>query len=106
MKHILLVAFLFTLTITGFSQNTYVASGQVIDDSTKQPLVGASVFCQNTTVGAVTNSEGRFKLQLPAGGYDLAVSYTGYESQDMRINNTNSTDIQIELKAKDKSMSE
>ncbi|MBC8035146.1 MAG: carboxypeptidase-like regulatory domain-containing protein [Chitinophagaceae bacterium] len=106
MKYIFLTISLFILALTGFSQAGFIANGEVIDDSTKQPLAGASVFCQNTTIGAVTNSEGKFRLQLPAGGYDLVISYTGYETQELRINNTNAADLRIELKAKDKSMSE
>lgn len=88
------------------AQQEFVANGKVIDASTKQPLAGASVFCQNTTFGTITNSEGNFKLALPNGGYDLIISFTGYETQDMRISVTNAADLTIELKLKDKSMAE
>lgn len=45
-------------------------------------------------------------MRLPKGGYDLVVSYTGYETQDLHINNSNAADLKIELKTKDKSLSE
>ncbi len=106
MKYLLLTTLLFSLAVSVFSQQSFTANGQVLDSATKQPLAGASVFCQNTTIGAVTSSEGKFKLQLPAGGYDLIISYTGYETQELRINNTNAADLTIDLKAKDKSMEE
>jgi hypothetical protein len=90
----------------GFSQETFVASGKVIDAEGKQPMSGTSVFCQNTTIGTITNNEGGFAIRLPKGGYDLIISYTGYETQNIHINSTNATNLSVELKAKEKSLSE
>ena len=80
--------------------------GTVMDEATQQPLAGGSVFAQNTTIGTITNASGEFAMRLPKGGYDLIISYTGYESQNLRINNTNTDTIRIALKQKDKSLSE
>ncbi len=92
---------------TCFSQSeTFVTSGKVVDADGKQPMSGTSVFCQNTTIGTITNSEGGFAIRLPKGGYDLIISYTGYETQSVHINSTNATNLTIELKTKDKSLSE
>src|SRR5215510_9321773 len=88
-------------------QSEYVITGKVIDQSTQLPLAGASVFCQNTTIGVISNSEGNFTMRLPNGGYDLIVSYTGYETFQQRINNENAgTPISIELQKQDKSLQE
>jgi len=65
------------------------------------------VFAQNTTVGSVSKNEGEFSLRLPNGGYDLVVSYTGYETFIMRVNSENAgTPITITLKKQDKTMQE
>ena len=58
-----------------------------------QRLSNASVFCQNTTTGTISNNEGLFALRLTNGGYDLVISYTGYETQVLRV--SNSTRIRI-----------
>ncbi|HMH24485.1 MAG TPA: carboxypeptidase-like regulatory domain-containing protein [Puia sp.] len=86
----------------------YIVSGKVIDGKTQQPLAGASVFCENTTVGAVSKNDGRFSLRLNNGGYDLIVSYTGYETRSIRIarGNKDNDSLNIELKEQDKSLSE
>lgn len=84
----------------------FETSGKVYDSATQQPLSGASVFCQNTTIGSITNAEGGFSMKLPRGGYDLIISYTGYETQNLHINSSNATDLKFELLTKDKSMSE
>jgi hypothetical protein len=86
----------------------YIVSGTVIDQKSQQPLGGASVFCQNTTIGTLTNANGEFRLTVPAGGYDIVVSYSGYETQSSRINQQadNLQSLRFILKEKDKSLEE
>lgn len=61
--------------------------GQVRDARTQQPLAFASVFLANTTYGATTDSTGHFVLAgVPAGQYDLMVSYIGYELYKQTLN--------------------
>ena len=87
-----------------FSQEQFTVTGKVIDAVTQQPLGGASVFCQNTTFGVITNADGEFTIRLPRGGYDLAVSYTGYQAAEQRISTATIDPVLVEMKAKDKSM--
>lgn len=57
-------------------------TGIVKDD--KEPLVGASVKVYMGTAlvrGAVTDIEGRYKILLAPGTYDVEFSYTGYQSE-------------------------
>jgi hypothetical protein len=106
MKKILLSISLFTLPFIIFAQ--YKVSGIVVDEKTQQPLAGASVFCQNTTIGTLTNSNGEFSISVPSGGYDIVVSYTGYETQSQRISKQteNIGAMKFVLKEKEKSMEE
>lgn len=92
-----------------FSQSTqYTITGKVIDKNTRAPLYGASVFAQNTTFGVATDAEGNFKLKLPYGGYELIVTFTGYETESMRINSSTADDknLVIAVSPKEKSMQE
>lgn len=67
MKNSLLVVLsLLFSTILSAQENFYV-SGIVLDSATKEPLVGASVFCQNTTQGTASNKEGKFFISLKPG---------------------------------------
>ena len=69
-----------------FSQAAYyVVKGKVIDKNSKTPLQGASVFAQNTTFGVASDADGNFTIKLPDGGYSLVVTYTGYETEAIRI---------------------
>lgn len=99
-------AFLFiTCSFSAVSQENYFSvNGKVINAETKQPLQGASVFAENTTLGTATDKEGNFVLQLPNGGYDLVVSFTGFNTDSRRISNTASSGLLFELNQKNKTM--
>ena len=103
----IIVSLLFSVALLSQEKN-FTVTGAVIDEKTKQPMPGASVFCQNTTVGTITNNEGKFFLRLNNGGYDLVISYTGYETKMQRISNGDPENdkLVIELKEKDKNMTE
>jgi hypothetical protein len=91
---------------TAFSQQkTFAIDGKVVD-STGQPLAGASVFCQNTTTGTLSKNDGSFHLRLANGGYDLIISYTGYNTESVRIGKDHKeTDtLTVTLKAQDKNL--
>ena len=86
----------------------YRVSGTITDVKTGLPLTGASVFCQNTTIGTVTGPDGRFTLTVPEGGYDIVVSYSGYETQSARISRSmdNIGNLTFALKEKEKNLEE
>ncbi len=82
----LFAIFLFPAVIKAQERNFSVL-GKVLDSTTNQPLQGASAFATNTTHGTISNAEGLFFLRLPQGGYDIVISYTGYEKKMIRVSN-------------------
>ncbi len=91
----LIVSSIVTLSQSG----SYFISGRVIDAVSKVPLQSASVFAQNTTIGTITDKEGKFKLAFPLGGYDLVITFTGCQTETKRINITDANDaLVIELR--------
>src|ERR1700754_2881445 len=95
-----------SLFFTNIIFGQFTLTGKVVDSASKEPLFGASVFCQNTTSGTVSNKQGEFSLQLKSGGYELIISFTGYQTKEIRITNAESSPLTIELIKEDKSMSE
>lgn len=87
-------------------ENFYYIKGKIIDAETKNPMQAASVFAQNTTIGTASDANGNFTLRLPNGGYDLAITFTGYETTSLRISKADATekDFTIALKQKEKAM--
>lgn len=106
MKKIIASLLVFPIYLSLFSQSNYSVSGKIIDDVTKLPLLGASVFAENTTIGTATNVDGVFHLQLPNGGYNLVVTFTGYQTETKRITTADNgnNNIVIEIKQKEKSL--
>jgi len=105
MKQIVLILSLVVFSVVANAQ--YVITGTVVDKTTRKSLPSASVFAQNTTFGTLTDSSGNFRLKLPEGGYDIAVSYTGYEITSQRISSSANTEsLVIELQPKEKSLGE
>ncbi len=103
--------FIFSLLTCGSAmsqQSYYTIKGKVIDKNSKAPLQAASVFAQNTTFGVATDAEGNFTIKLPTGGYSLIVTYTGYETQSMRVSNSGeqNDNLVIEMGAQEKSLEE
>lgn len=104
MKNKLLLLFFLFFSAQVFAQS--LLSGQVVDAETKLPLQGASVFAQNTTRGVITDSAGRYRLALNKGGYELIISFTGYQSQTLNIDADESRTLDFELQKEDKSIGE
>ena len=98
--------FLLSTFISTIVFGQFTMTGKVVDSTTKEPLFGASVFAQNTTSGTTTNREGEFSLSLKSGGYELIVSYTGYQSKEIRISNNDNNPLQIEMTKAEKAMEE
>lgn len=58
-------------------------SGQVLDEKTKQPVPGVSLFIKGTTHGVITDAEGHFYFQTGQKfPYLLVVSFVGYQKQE------------------------
>ena len=78
---LLLVGFL--ATSMAFGQTSI--SGSVMDQESNEPLIGANVVVQGTTIGTITDIDGKFNLNVPADAENLVISYSGYDSQIIPI---------------------
>lgn len=97
---------LLTLSVHFIVAAQGILSGRVTDAETKVPLEGASVFAQNTTAGTITKNDGSFRLQLNRGGYELVISFTGYEPKRINIEASGDKTLDVALSKEDKSLSE
>lgn len=72
------------IACTVFAQNTIIR-GRVTDKS-KQALIGANVFLQDTYDGATTDATGAFKFETEeTGAQVLQVIYLGYDSLAQQV---------------------
>ncbi len=72
---------------------------KVVDFSTLLPLENASIYIKNTTIGTISNSDGRFALVVPDNHLKdtLVISSIGYKTFKTRIDEfDNSFDVFLE----------
>ena len=84
-----------------FAQHS--VSGKVIDKSTGEPVVGASVLVKGTTTGAATDLNGAFTINnVPQHGAVLRVTYVGMLPTEVAAKNG----IRILMEPQDRSVDE
>ena len=83
LKITLLIAF-FGISLTGMAQSTI--TGVIRDGETNEPLIGATVSIDGTTIGTTTDIDGSFKLtsSQPLPWY-LTFRYVGYSSSKLSV---------------------
>ena len=57
--------------------------GVVVDANTGEPIIGANVLVKGTTNGTITNIDGEYALEAPAGAM-LQISYIGYKTLEVK----------------------
>lgn len=81
----LLLLLLGSLFAVAARAQTGVICGTVTDAKLKEPLIGASVVIEGTTVGAIADVDGNFRIEnVKPGTYNLIASYVSYNSQTLK----------------------
>lgn len=58
----------------------------VVKDANGEPVIGANIVVKGTTNGTITDMDGNFVLDVPAGAI-LHVSYIGYSDKEIPVGN-------------------
>ncbi|WP_075352220.1 SusC/RagA family TonB-linked outer membrane protein [Algoriphagus marinus] len=70
----------------GWAWAQYTVTGNVTDERTGDPLIGASIILKGTTSGTITDLEGNFTLSLSTTNEtEVIVSSIGYLSQTIAV---------------------
>lgn len=80
MKSLLTTIIFSLLSIGIFAQNNGTILGTVKDKRTQEPLIGVTVQIENTTQGVTTDTDGKYKIVLPVGSYNLKATFVGYKT--------------------------
>lgn len=75
-------------------QATDKITGTVVDE-TGEPIIGASIKVQGTTIGTITDLEGKFTLNVPKRKL-IEVSFIGYKTQEVAIGKEHQLRITLE----------
>ncbi len=92
-KCLLLFALAMGMSSLVMAQRTI--TGKVTDSQTGEPLIGANILVVGTSVGTITDLDGTFTLEVPAGATEIEVTYTGYGAQRVSLGASNVVDVAL-----------
>ena len=75
-------------------------TGEIMDEETGEPLIGANILIENSAEGTVTDIDGSFELKTnQALPFNIVVSYTGFAAKIVPVTNTNKLKINLSTDA-------
>lgn len=97
MKKLMMMALIISMPMFGFSQLTF--SGRIIDEQTREPLVGAHVIIEQTFLSTVTDNEGTFRFNnLRQVSVLLKISFLGYDDYYDQVDLKQNQQLEIALR--------
>jgi TonB-linked SusC/RagA family outer membrane protein len=82
-----------TLTLLGQDREI---TGTVVSADNGEPLPGVSVSVVGTSVGTITNAEGKYAMNVPTGGEVLIFRFVGLLTQQLEIGANTVIDVVME----------
>jgi TonB-dependent starch-binding outer membrane protein SusC len=81
--------------VPAYMQQQISISGTVTDAATGQPMPGVNIVVKGSTVGAITDMNGKFTLNVADGNATIQVTFIGYASQDIQLAGKRAVDIKL-----------
>ncbi len=83
--------------------------GKILDKVNNDPIIGAIVLVDGTTIGVQTNFDGQYELNLPQGSYKILVKYVAYNTKSIdgvMVTSGKSTTLNVAMEENSKAVSE
>lgn len=65
----------------------------VVNDENGSPLPGVNILVKGTTIGTISDSNGRYSVNVPDGQQVLVFSFIGYAEQEVTVGDKTTIDI-------------
>ena len=98
-----LILQLVVFSAAGAWAQSIAVKGKVTDDR-GESLPGVTILEKGTTNGTSSDANGQYSLNVPSGTSTLVVSFIGYTTQEIPVNNR--TTVHVSLKADAKALEE
>lgn len=82
LQKIMLISLLMMLVVSTINAQDRVIQG-LITDELKNPIPGANIAVEGTSIGTLSDVDGEFSLKVPAANSVLTISFIGYKSQEV-----------------------
>ncbi|MGK7391673.1 MAG: SusC/RagA family TonB-linked outer membrane protein [Candidatus Cyclobacteriaceae bacterium M2_1C_046] len=83
-------------TMSGAWAQERTVSGTLTSVEDGQPLPGVSVVLKGTSIGTVTDIDGKYKISVPSDGGVIVYSFIGLTTKEVEVNNQSVIDVQME----------
>jgi len=93
-KAALLLMLAIAYSVAAYSQQTQNLTGRITSD-TGEGLPGVTVLVKGTNTGTSTDPNGDYTLPVPSGSNTLVVSFVGFATQEVAINNRTTINIRL-----------
>ncbi|WP_349315532.1 TonB-dependent receptor [Chitinophaga sp. MM2321] len=88
------------VVITPVRTAAVTVTGRITDAASHDPLPGVTVAVEGTSIGSVTDANGKYTLQAPSESSILVFSYIGYIPQKVAVGGRSEISIQLEADTK------
>ena len=93
MKKVLLGLVLTIFTVFSVMAQSRTITGKVSSADEPEGIPGVNVQVQGTAVGAITDIDGTYSVEVPQGSNVLVFSFVGFQSQSVTIGNQTEVDV-------------
>jgi TonB-linked SusC/RagA family outer membrane protein len=94
MKKLSLV-FAMVLLAFQFATAQRTVTGKVTDAESGAPLISANVLVKGTSIGTVTDVDGKYSIDVAEGSTTLVFSYIGYTDKEVTLGASNVVDVSM-----------
>jgi TonB-linked SusC/RagA family outer membrane protein len=74
-----------------------IIRGTITDSDSGEPLPGVNVLVEGTSIGTITDMEGKYSIEVPDANSFLTFSFIGYLSETMEVGSRSVVDISLVL---------
>lgn len=87
-----------TIASSIVQQESRTVSGTITDEQGNS-IPGANILVKGTSIGTISDMNGNFELQVPAGKNILQISFIGYKEKEITIGNNRKFNVQLSVES-------
>lgn len=101
MKRLTYLLICLVISIGVATAQTIKVKGTVTSAEDQLPVIGAAIVVKGTTIGTVSDFEGKFTLDVPSDAKTIFVSYVGLKTKEMPVSPVMNVVLESDSKALD-----
>lgn len=83
------------------SNGKAIIKGKVIDGTTEEPIIGATLIWKDLNTGTATDVDGSFEIEVESGRHELLIQYVGFDdfARSVAVMGSGQLDVQLDKAA-------